>query len=95
VSNGWMDQDAIWYVSRPWPRWHCFRWGPSFPPKRGTAPICGPCLLWPNSWMGQDATWYGGTPRPRPHWGPSSRTERVTAPPLFGPCLLWPNCRPS
>ena len=29
--NGWMDQDAIWYGSRPWPRPHCVRQGPSSP----------------------------------------------------------------
>jgi len=27
--------------------------------QRGTAPIFGPYLLWPNGWMDQDATWYG------------------------------------
>jgi len=44
-----------------------------------------------NGWMDQDATRYGGRGRPRPRrrrhcviWGPSSRTERVTAaPPHF------------
>jgi len=30
--------------------------------KRGTAPLFGPCLLWPNGKMDQDATWYGGRP---------------------------------
>ena len=34
--NGWMDQHATWYGSRPRPRRHCVRWGPSYP-KRGTA----------------------------------------------------------
>jgi len=39
-------------VDSPWPRPHCARWGPSSPPKnRGTAPICGPCLLWRNCSM--------------------------------------------
>jgi len=32
--NGWMDQNATWYVDRPWPRRHCVRWGPSSPNKR-------------------------------------------------------------
>jgi len=27
--NGWMDEDATWYVSRNRPRRHCIRWGPS------------------------------------------------------------------
>jgi len=26
------------------------------PPQRGTPPIFGPCLLWPNGWMDQDVT---------------------------------------
>jgi len=45
--NGWTDQDQTWQAGRPWSRPHCVRWGPSYPPKRGTAPIFGPCLLWP------------------------------------------------
>jgi len=35
--------------------------GDPAPPKRGSAAIFGPCLLWLNGWMDQDATWYGGT----------------------------------
>jgi len=34
--NGWMDEDAAWYGSRPRPRPHCIRWGPSSR-ERGTA----------------------------------------------------------
>jgi len=48
---------------------------PAPPPKKGTLPIFGRCLLWPNAWIDQDTTWYGGRFRPRPHcvrWGPSS-----------------------
>ena len=34
--NGWMDQDETWQGSRPQPRSHCVRWGPSpSPPKKG------------------------------------------------------------
>jgi len=61
--------------------------------KRGTAPIFGPYLLWPNGWISQGATWYGGRPRPRRHcvrWGPSSPLKEAE-PPVFGSCLLWPN----
>ena len=36
--NGWMDQDAIWYGGRPWPRPHCVRWGPSSPGKGHSPP---------------------------------------------------------
>jgi len=34
--NGWMDEDAAWYGSRPWPRPHCTRRGHSSR-ERGTA----------------------------------------------------------
>jgi len=54
------------------------------PPRSGTAPPnFGPCLLWPKRWMDQDATWYESRPRPRPHcvtWGPSSPSQKGTAP---------------
>ena len=47
--NGWMDEDAAWYGSRPRLRPHCIgptRRGPSSR-ERGTAPpLFGPCLLW-------------------------------------------------
>jgi len=26
---GWMDEDATWYGSGPWPRPHCIKWGSS------------------------------------------------------------------
>ena len=54
--NGWMDQDATWYGSRPRPRRHYVRWGPSSPPPKGgggtAAPqfsahvCCGQTLGW-------------------------------------------------
>jgi len=31
--------------------------GDPVPPKRGTPPDFGSCLLWPNAWMDEDATW--------------------------------------
>jgi len=48
--NGWMDEGAAWYRSRPRPRPHSSRWGPSSR-ESGTAapPLFGPCLLWPRS----------------------------------------------
>jgi len=49
--NGWMDEDAALYGSRPRPRPHCTRRGPSSR-ERGTVaplPLFGPCLLWPRS----------------------------------------------
>ena len=33
--NGWMDEDATWYGSRPQPRAHCVRRGPSSTPRKG------------------------------------------------------------
>jgi len=36
--NGWIDEDATWYGSRPRPRPHCVKRGPSSPTReRGTA----------------------------------------------------------
>ena len=35
--NGWMNEDATWYVGRPRPRRHYVRLGPSLPKKSGTA----------------------------------------------------------
>jgi len=37
--NGWMDEDDTWYGSRPRPRRHCVRQGPTHPCKRGTAAL--------------------------------------------------------
>jgi len=34
-SNGWMNQDGIWYGGRLQPRRLCVRWGPSFPSPKG------------------------------------------------------------
>ena len=61
-------------------------------PTRGgaTAPILGPCLLWPNGCMDQDATWCGGRPRPRPRcvkWGPISPHQKGAQQPLS---QFWP-----
>jgi len=48
--NGWIDEDAAWYGSRPRPRRHFTRQGPSSR-KRGTAAplFAAHCLLWPRS----------------------------------------------
>jgi len=37
--NGWMDEDATWYVSRPRPKPHCIRRGPSSPRKGHSSPL--------------------------------------------------------
>jgi len=63
--------------------------GSQLAPKRGTAPVLGSCLLWPNGWMDEDTTWYRSRRRPRPHCirlldGVRALRERGTAaPPLF------------
>jgi len=92
--NGWMDQDETWHGGRPLPEPHCVRWGPSSPPhKKGTAPIVGPCLLWPNGWM--DATWYGGKPGPRRHRVRGGVQllipKRGHISPHISAHILWPN----
>jgi len=61
-------------------------WDPSPLPLRGTAPIFGLYLLWPNGWMDQDVTWYGDRPRPRRlcvRWLPSSRLPKKGRSPQF------------
>jgi len=44
--NGWMDEDATWYGSKPRPRPHSVRRGPSSPAKRAQQPLP---TLWPMS----------------------------------------------
>jgi len=87
--NGWMDQDAMWYGGRLWPRPHCVRWRPIFPPEKNGAqqpPIFGARLLWPNSWMDQDETLHGGRPRPWPHCVRCTPAPlpKGAQPPIFG-----------
>jgi len=68
---------------------------PPPPQKKGTAPLFGPCLLWPNGCIYQDTTFYKGRPQPRRHcvrWGPSPFPPlKGHSPQIFGPSLLWPN----
>jgi len=47
--KGSMDDDATWYGSRPQPRPHCVRRGPSFPRERGTAASSPPPSFRPMS----------------------------------------------
>ena len=48
--NGWMDEDATWYGSRPRPRPYCVRTGTQLSPRKGhSTPLFGPCLSWPRS----------------------------------------------
>ena len=74
---------------------HIMLHGDPAPSKRGTTPIFGHCLLWPNRWMDKDVTWYGGRSRPCPRcvrWGPSSPQGAQT--PNFRPMSVvakWPD----
>ena len=43
--NGWMDEDAAWYGSRPRPRPHCTRRGPSSRERGTAAPSFGPMSI--------------------------------------------------
>jgi len=48
---GWIKMPLgmeVDFGSRPRPRRHCVRWGPSSPQKGHSPPLFGPCLLWPN-----------------------------------------------
>ena len=79
-----LDQDAIWYVSRPRPRTPggIVLDGNPVPPQKGgtAAPTLFGHVLSPNGWMDQGATCYGGRPWPRPHcvirWGPRSPSQK-------------------
>jgi len=45
--NGWMDQDTTWYESRPRPKPHCVRRGPTSSPAKGAQqpPLFGPMSI--------------------------------------------------
>ena len=43
--NGWMDEDAAWYGSRPRPRPHCTRRGPSCRERGTAAPFFRPMSI--------------------------------------------------
>jgi len=68
VPDGWMDEDANWYGSRPRPRPHCARRGSSSPRKRHSSPLfsahvcCGhgrpSQLLLSSCWAYVDVAWY-------------------------------------
>jgi len=68
--------------------------GVAAPPTRGTAPVFGSCLLWPNGWMAEDTTWCGS----RPHCtrrGPSSPRKGAQQPGLFSAHVYCGHGRPS
>ena len=92
-SNGWMGEDATWYESRPQPRPHCVRWGPSSPRERDTAarPLfsahvyCGlPSQLLPSSCLKSEMA--------------DGRCSDMFAVDILkatrlGPALVWCGCR--
>ena len=92
----WMDQDATWQGSRPHPKRHCVRWGPSSPsPKGGRGPqfstrvYCGQTAGWIKMPLGRQV---GLSPSDIVLDGdPAPLSERGQSPPIFDPYLLWPN----
>jgi len=58
--NGWMDQDATWYGSKPRSRRRCVRWGCSSIPLKGTHPpvsarvCCGQTAGWMKTPLGTE-----------------------------------------
>jgi len=98
--NSMMDQDATWYGSRPRPRQHCPRWGPSSPPsKRGHSPqfsahvCCGQTAEWIEMPLGNKVG--HGPGRIVLHVDPAPRSQKGHSSPIFGRCLLWANGCPS
>jgi len=86
--KGWMDQDTIWYGSRPQLRRHCVRWEPSsftsHPPKKGHNPQFSAHV-----YCGQMAV----SRRHCVRWGPNSPSGKGAQPThaVFGQCPSWPN----
>jgi len=89
--NGWMDQDETWHGSRPQPRPHYVRRGPSSP-KRGTVPqfsahvCCGQTAGWTKMPLGREVglctgliVLYGN---------PAPPQKRSTAAPSFWPISI-------
>ena len=86
-----MDQDATWQGSRPQPKRHCVRWGPSSPFQKGHSPppanfsarvYCGQTAGWIKMPLGrqvglsQSDIVLAGDPAPLPKTG--------AEPPIFG-----------
>ena len=95
-SNGWMDQDATWYGSRPRPRRLCVRWGPYSPAEKGAQPspprsahvYCGQMAGWIKMALGMEI---GLSPCDLVLHGDHPLLKKGAEPPIFGACLLWPN----
>jgi len=92
--NGWMDQDATWYDSRPWSGQHCIRCGPSSTPKGHRPQIsahvrCGQTAGWIKTplgtkvGLGPGRIVLHGDPAPPPRKGtyPNFRPMSITAKP--------------
>ena len=96
-----MDQDATSYGSRPRPRRHCVRRGPSSPLKRGTAHhfsahvYCGQMAGWIKMPLGTKVPVGLGPGHSHcVRWGPICLPsipcrEGHSPPPVSSPCLLW------
>jgi len=89
-TAGWVMMPLGTELGRPRPRRLCVRWGPSPPPKGGTAPIvahvyCGQTAGWIKMPLGTEIGLGPGDIVL--DMGPTS-PERAQQPPLFVPCLL-------
>jgi len=87
--NGWMDEDATWYGSRPRLRPHCVRWGPSSPGKGHSSPppLFGLCLLWPLSPISATAELLY-------KWSPNNNTSNSKVDKLLCTCYPRPLLSP-
>jgi len=71
--NGWIE-DATWYGSRPRPRPHCIKRGPSCPGKgHSSPPLFSPCLLW----LLLSSCYFMWSPK-RTHWKHWKSIKRAT-----------------
>ena len=96
-----MDHDETWHGGRPRHQPHCVGWGHSSPPPKGTAPMFGPCLLWPCKRLDGSRCHLIGRYRPRPshivlHGDPAPSSLPLpktggTSRPHFSAHVLWPN----
>ena len=80
--NCWMHQDATWYGSRPRPRPHCARWGPSSPKKEHSRQFSahvnyGQTVGWIKMPL---STEIGLGPGDCVRWGPSSLHKKGRSP---------------
>jgi len=91
-----MDQDATSQGSRPQPKRHCVRWGPSSPLRKGAEPPnFRPVSIVAKRLDGSRCHLVGRQASAKAtlcYWGPSSPSPKREQSPNYRPCLLWPDC---